>query len=97
MIYFAKPLIGVEEAEAVHQTVLSGWVTQGPKTLKFEQEFSKKIGLAIEKVVECERIGISVVGLEVPHAHVHLIPRRKGDVENPRGGVRHIIDGKGEY
>ena len=36
MIHFAKPLIGVEEAEAVHQTVLSGWVTQGPKTLEFE-------------------------------------------------------------
>ena len=43
MIHFGKPLIGVEEAEAVHQTVLSGWVTQGPKTLKFEQEFSKKM------------------------------------------------------
>ena len=36
-------------------------------------------------------------GQTVFHAHVHLIPRRKGDVENPRGGVRHIIDGKGEY
>jgi len=36
--------------------------------------FAKKIGKAIEKVVRCERIGISVVGLEVPHAHVHLIP-----------------------
>ena len=38
-----------------------------------------------------------VAGQTVFHAHVHLIPRRKGDVENPRGGVRHIIDGKGEY
>ena len=36
--------------------------------------FSKKVGLAIEKEVECERIGVTVVGLEVPHAHVHLIP-----------------------
>lgn len=36
--------------------------------------FAKKIGLAIEKAVTCERIGISVIGLEVPHAHVHLIP-----------------------
>ena len=36
--------------------------------------FSKKVGLAIEKVVECKRIGITVIGLEVPHAHVHLIP-----------------------
>ena len=36
--------------------------------------FSKKIGLAIEKVVNCKRIGIAVLGLEVPHAHIHLIP-----------------------
>lgn len=36
--------------------------------------FSKKVAKAIEKVVPCNRIGIAVVGLEVPHAHVHLIP-----------------------
>ena len=36
-------------------------------------------------------------GQTVFHCHVHLIPRRKGDVENPRGGVRHIITGKGSY
>lgn len=35
---------------------------------------SKKIAQAIEKVIPCKRIGIAVVGLEVPHAHVHLIP-----------------------
>ncbi len=36
--------------------------------------FARKVARAIEKVVECERIGIAVVGLEVPHAHIHLIP-----------------------
>ncbi|HJN05366.1 MAG TPA: HIT family protein [Bacteroidales bacterium] len=36
--------------------------------------FAKKVGKAIEQVVECKRIGITVIGLEVPHAHVHLIP-----------------------
>ena len=36
-------------------------------------------------------------GQTVFHCHVHLMPRRKGDVENPRGGVRHIIAGKGFY
>jgi len=36
--------------------------------------FAKKVALAIEKVIPCERIGVSVIGLEVPHAHVHLIP-----------------------
>lgn len=36
--------------------------------------FAKKVGVAIEKVVDCKRIGIAVLGLEVPHAHVHLVP-----------------------
>lgn len=36
--------------------------------------FAKKVGLAIEKVVECKRIGLTIIGLEVPHAHIHLIP-----------------------
>lgn len=36
--------------------------------------FSKKVAKAIEKVVPCERIGVAVIGLEVPHAHIHLIP-----------------------
>lgn len=36
--------------------------------------FAKKIALALEKVVECKRIGVAVLGLEVPHAHIHLVP-----------------------
>ncbi|MEM1221085.1 MAG: HIT family protein [Bacteroidota bacterium] len=36
--------------------------------------FAAKVAKAIKKVVPCQRIGVSVVGLEVPHAHVHLIP-----------------------
>jgi histidine triad (HIT) family protein len=36
--------------------------------------FAKAVAKAIEKVIACERIGVSVVGLEVPHAHIHLIP-----------------------
>ncbi len=36
--------------------------------------FAKKVAKAIEKVVECKRIGIAVIGLEVAHAHIHLIP-----------------------
>ncbi|MCT4583171.1 MAG: HIT family protein [Flavobacteriales bacterium] len=43
-------------------------------TLKNMLVFAKKVGKAIEKVIDCERIGISVIGLEVPHAHIHLIP-----------------------
>ncbi len=37
-------------------------------------QFSRKVAKAIEKVVPCKRIGVAVVGLEVPHVHVHLIP-----------------------
>jgi histidine triad (HIT) family protein len=36
--------------------------------------FSRKVAIALEKAVPCERVGISVIGLEVPHVHVHLIP-----------------------
>jgi ATP adenylyltransferase len=36
-------------------------------------------------------------GQTVFHCHIHLIPRRVGDVENPKGGVRHIIAGRGYY
>lgn len=45
-------------------------------------------------------IGINcgqTAGQTIFHSHVHLIPRRQGDVENPRGGVRHIVPGKGFY
>ena len=36
--------------------------------------FSRKVALAIEEAISCERVGMSVIGLEVPHVHVHLIP-----------------------
>lgn len=36
--------------------------------------FSKKIALAIEQAIPCKRVGVAVIGLEVPHAHIHLIP-----------------------
>ncbi|MGO2102916.1 MAG: HIT family protein [Psychroflexus halocasei] len=39
--------------------------------------FSRKVALALRKTVECKRIGMSVIGLEVPHVHVHLIPLHK--------------------
>ena len=43
--------------------------------------FSKKVSKAIEKNVSCKKIGIAVIGLEVPHAHIHLIPLNNvGDI-----------------
>ena len=44
------------------------------KTFNGLMSFSRKVAKALEKVVECERIGMTVIGLEVPHVHVHLIP-----------------------
>ncbi|WGD36056.1 HIT domain-containing protein [Olleya sp. YS] len=37
-------------------------------------QFSRTVAIALEKTVPCKRIGVSVIGLEVPHVHVHLIP-----------------------
>ena len=49
--------------------------------------FAKKLAKAVEKAVPCTRIGIAVLGLEVPHAHIHLIPINSlGDINfaNPK-------------
>lgn len=37
-------------------------------------QFSRKVAIALEKTVPCKRVGVAVIGLEVPHVHVHLIP-----------------------
>ncbi|MDT0641212.1 HIT family protein [Zunongwangia sp. F363] len=39
--------------------------------------FARKVGIGLEKTVDCKRVGMAVVGLEVPHVHVHLIPLNK--------------------
>ena len=44
------------------------------KTYEGLMSFSRKIAIAIEKSVTCKRVGMTVIGLEVPHVHVHLIP-----------------------
>lgn len=43
--------------------------------------FSKQVSKAIQKTIPCERVGVAVIGLEVPHAHIHLIPINEiGDI-----------------
>jgi len=42
-------------------------------------KFSRRVAKALEKAVPCKRVGIAVIGLEVPHAHVHLIPLNEMD------------------
>ena len=42
-------------------------------------QFSRKIAIALEKAIDCKRVGMAVIGLEVPHCHVHLIPLNEMD------------------
>ncbi|MCC5936427.1 MAG: HIT family protein [Lunatimonas sp.] len=47
--------------------------------------FAKKVAIAQEKVIPCTRIGVAVIGLEVPHVHIHLVPlRTMGDINFSR-------------
>ena len=49
--------------------------------------FAKKVARAIEKTIPCKRVGLMVIGLEVPHAHIHLVPiKKEGDMSlaNPK-------------
>jgi len=60
----------------------------------------KKVIEGLDKTVEGFNIGANcgeIAGQSVWHCHIHLIPRRKGDVERPKGGVRHVIPNKGHY
>ena len=50
-------------------------------TLAAMMEFAKKVAIAIKKTIPCKRVGVAVIGLEVPHTHVHLVPLNKmGDI-----------------
>jgi histidine triad (HIT) family protein len=44
--------------------------------------FARKVAKAVEKAVPCKRIGVSVIGLEVPHTHVHIVPMNSADDVN---------------
>ncbi len=49
--------------------------------------FAKKVAKAVEKTIPCKRIGVAVIGIEVPHTHIHLVPLNKiGDLDfgNPK-------------
>jgi len=64
--------------------------------------YARKVGDLLIARGECDgyNIGINIgeaAGPTVPWTHIHLIPRRKGDMEDPTGGVRHCIPDKGNY
>lgn len=52
--------------------------------------FAKKVAKAIEKTVPCQRVGVAVLGLDVPHAHVHLVPLNGGDDLNFCNAKKHF-------
>jgi histidine triad (HIT) family protein len=59
------------------------------ETLAGMMIFAKKVAKALKAVVECKRIGIVVIGLEVPHAHIHLIPMNsEGDISFSKPRVK---------
>ena len=44
--------------------------------------FAKNVAVAIKKAIPCKKVGVAVIGLEVPHAHIHLVPmQREGDLD----------------
>ena len=60
------------------------------ETLADMMLFAKRVAVAMKEVIECRRIGVAVLGLEVPHAHVHLVPLAKETdllFTNPRAVV----------
>tara|TARA_B100001029_G_C14985813_1_gene408911 strand:+ start:327 stop:719 length:393 start_codon:yes stop_codon:yes gene_type:complete len=60
----------------------------------------KEILQEIDKKISGFNIGVNIgedAGQSIKHCHIHLIPRRKGDVEDPRGGVRGVIPSKQKY
>ena len=65
-------------------------------------EFTREIKKIIDKKFKPDAYNIGIndgeeAGRTIHHLHVHIIPRYKGDVKNPRGGIRNIIPGKGKY
>jgi histidine triad (HIT) family protein len=55
------------------------------KTLADMMVFAQKVSVAIRKTISCKRIGVAVIGLEVPHTHVHLVPMNNmGDINFSR-------------
>jgi len=77
-----------------------GLVTAEVNAINSLMQKQKKLLESKDKSIEAFNIGMNcgeASGQTIFHSHVHLIPRRKGDVENPRGGVRHVIASKGFY
>lgn len=76
--------------ELTDAEILDCWKLLNAERNRLEEEFSPdgfNVGVNIGEIA----------GQTIPHAHIHLIPRYKGDTPSPRGGVRGVIPGKASY
>jgi diadenosine tetraphosphate (Ap4A) HIT family hydrolase len=86
----------------VPRRLVATWFDATPeeRTAIFELVDEVKRRLDEEKHPDGYNVGFNAgqaAGQTVMHLHVHVIPRYRGDMEDPRGGVRHVIPGKGNY
>jgi len=77
------PKTEVDKIFDVSDELLAGWLV-----------FAKPIAKAIERAFPCDRCGLSVIGLEVPHAHMHLVPINSSDDLNFTRGKLKLNDGQ---
>ncbi len=89
-------------AEIVPKRHVESFFDLKPEELKqlYNMLFQTKVKIQEIHTVSDFTIGINegvLAGRTVHHLHVHIIPRYQGDVPNPRGGIRNIIPGKGDY
>lgn len=59
--------------------------------------FAKKVACAIDRAVPCQRVGVAVLGLDVPHAHIHLVPLNSGDDLNFSNPKKHFSNEEMRY
>ena len=82
---------------------MRGYFELGPPELKACHQLLHREKMAIERQdgnVQGFNVGVNdgeVAGQTIFHCHIHLIPRSKHDVEDPRGGVRHVVPGRAAY
>lgn len=63
------------------------------ETMKGISVFAKRVALAIGKTIECKRVGVAVLGLEVPHAHIHLVPiQSEADISFSKPKLKLTVD-----